>query len=217
MSWTVTNDGNVTATGAWFDHVVLSTDPAGQNVISFQNIPFTGGSLAVGQSYTGSTTFNVPSQVGLYYLTVTTNYGFTAIKEITASNDSLVAGLNVGAAYYASLQVQANEKQVPVGSPITVSGVVADTDGVTHPVGAVIYIAVFRDGQPLGEGGPISANSNGTYAYTFAPSASSNYLSAGRLPVLCPDQWAGTGTGPRSVLGYRFGHGHDASRPARSP
>ncbi|MGP0068315.1 MAG: beta strand repeat-containing protein, partial [Isosphaeraceae bacterium] len=182
VSWVVTNDGNIPATGSWSDRVVLSSDPGGQNVISSQLVPYSGGSLAVGQSYTGSTTFNVPSQVGTYYLTVTTNTGASAISEITTSNDSLVAGLDVGASYYASLQVQANEKQVPVGSPVTVTGIVTDTDGVTHPVGAIVFIAVYQNGKSIEELGPIFANPNGTFAYTFEPSANNpgdNYLNAG--------------------------------------
>ena len=118
-SWNVTNDGNGTANGSWNDHVVLSTDPAGkQHVLIFSgNFAYAGGPLLEGSSYTGSITFNVPSQVGVYYLTVTTNSGSNVIPEITPSNDTLVSVLNVGTAYYATLQVQANEKHVPAGHP----------------------------------------------------------------------------------------------------
>ncbi len=182
LKWTVTNDGNGPATGQWNDHVVLSTDPAGNNVVFAQDFAYAGVSLPEGSSYTGSATFNVPSQVGTYYLTVTTNSGANAIAEITTGNDSKVAAMSVGAAYYATLKVQPNEKEVPAGSPITVSGSCVNTDGVTVPVAAVVSIAVYEDGKSIEELGPIFANSNGTYSYTFAPSASDpadNDLNAG--------------------------------------
>jgi hypothetical protein len=171
VSWTVTNDGSGTATGSWNDHVVLSTDPAGQNILFSQDIAYAGGSLTAGSSYTGSTTFNVPSQVGVYYLTVTTNSGSNAIPEITTSNDAMVSALNVGAAYYATLQVQAGEKQVAAGSPLTVSGKALYASGSGSPTNAILYIAVFQDGKPLEADGPIDARSDGTYSYTFAPSS----------------------------------------------
>ena len=182
VSWEVTNDGNGTATGSWNDHVVLSTDPAGQDVISSQDIAYAGGPLTVGSSYTGSTTIDLPAQAGAYYLTVTTNSGSNAIPEITTSNDSMVSTLDVGSAYYATLQVQANEKQIAVGSPLTVSGTVEYADGQGSPTGAIVYIAVYQNGKSIEEDGPIAANTNGAYSYTFAPSgtyAGDHYLTAG--------------------------------------
>ncbi len=154
VSWQVTNDGNGTATGLWNDHVVLSTDPAGNNVIFSQNVAYAGGTLTEGSSYTGSTNFNVPSQAGTYYLTVTTNYGPNAISEITTSNDAMVSVLNVGTAYYATLQVQANEKQVPAGSSLTVSGTLTDLDGVTHPAGAIALHRRLSKWKVAGGGRP---------------------------------------------------------------
>ncbi len=214
VSWQVTNDGNGTAAGSWNDHVVLSTDPAGNNVIFSRNFAYAGGPLPVDSSYTGPTTgpttFNVPSQVGVYYLTVTTNSGSNAIPEITTTNDSMVSVLNVGAAYYATLQVQANEKQVPVGSPLTVSGKVLNANGVGSPVGAILYIDVYQNGKSLEEDGPIFANPDGTYAYTFAPSTiypADHFLNAGDYQFfastngLAPAQLPVQSTDTASVLG----------------
>ena len=178
VSWTVANDGNVTTTGSWSDHVVLSTDSAGNNVVFSTFVPYNGGPLAAGAFYTGSTNINLPHQVGSYYLTVTTATGSSAPMQLTTTNDSSEVGVYVGAAYYATLQVQANEKTVPAGSPLTVSGRLSDVNMITHPPAGILYIAVYRDGMPLEQDGPIFADSQGFYSYTFAPSAS-HYLTAG--------------------------------------
>ncbi len=210
LSWKVTNDGNGTATGLWNDHVVISTDPAGNNVVFSTNIAFAGGSLTEGSSYTGTTKFNVPPQVGIYYVSVTTNYGANAIPEITTSNDSKSTAMNVGVAYYATLGVQANPKQVSAGSPLSVAGTVTDVDGVTHPVGAIVYIAVYKNGKSMEQDGPIFANPNGTYSYTFAPSSTipgDHYLTAGDYQFFAltngqtPQQVPTQSTDTASVLG----------------
>ena len=171
VSWQVANDGNGTASGSWNDHVVLSTDAAGKDVIASQDVAYAGGPLAPGASYTASATFSVlPSRSGTYYVTVATDYGPQAIAEITASNDALVSAMSLGSAYYATLQVQAGEKQVPAGSPLTIGGQALYADGQGSPTSAIVYIAVYKDGNSVEEDGPIAANPDGTYSYTFAPS-----------------------------------------------
>ncbi|MHB1558117.1 MAG: SdrD B-like domain-containing protein, partial [Isosphaeraceae bacterium] len=203
VGWQVTNDGNSTASGLWNDHVVVSSDPAGQHVIFSRYYAYSGGSLTVGASYTGTATFNLPPQVGAYYVTVTTdqtNTGAVAIPEITTANDSRTVAMNVGAAYYATLHV--GQKQVGVGSPLTVSGAATYLDGVTHPVGAVVYIAVYQNGRPIETDGPIFAATDGSYTYTFGTGSGSGYsghflaagdyqfiaLTDGQQPSQVPDQ-----------------------------
>ncbi len=167
LTWQVTNDGNVAAAGTWVDHVVVSTDQAGNNVLFSQNVPFTGGSLAAGSSYIGSTTFTVPATLGVYYVSVTTNTGANPIQVITGSNDVLVVPMTVGPDYTSTLQ--AGTHDVIAGASIPLSGLATEVNSGGPAPFKAVFVSVLRNGDPDTELGPIFTNVNGAWSTTYTP------------------------------------------------
>ena len=168
VHWQVTNAGNVAATGSWIDHFVLSSSAQGTNVLYTQDVPYSGGSLAVGASYTASATFTVPGSVGTYYLSVATNSGATPIQEITVSNDKLVSSMAVNSAYGSTLT--AGVGQAAAGTAVPLSGVATNADG-SVAANKAIYVAIQVNSKPNGQIGPITTDSSGHWSTTYRPSS----------------------------------------------
>ncbi|MBA3481096.1 MAG: hypothetical protein H0T51_04690, partial [Pirellulales bacterium] len=133
VSWTVINTGVVPATGSWVDRLYLSLDDQLADDVVLGTERFTG-TVAVGQSYTRTRAFELPANVGKYYVLAVADgpssggsslvsSGFLA--EGSETNNSAGSALvDIAPAYRAV--VQTSVEVSPLGASVPLTGRASD-------------------------------------------------------------------------------------------
>jgi hypothetical protein len=167
VSWTVANEGLLTAGPAWVDRVYLATQPTltadavqlGQYAIN--------GNLAVGQQYSWTANgLQLPTIPGTYYVIVNTD-ATNAILQVDRTANTLVAPqpLVVAPSYHAT--VASAVRQSVAGQPVTLRGRATLAD--TGMPAAYSVVTVFI--RHAGTSRPFAAltDANGSYTLNFQP------------------------------------------------
>ncbi|MFO0878902.1 MAG: CARDB domain-containing protein [Gemmataceae bacterium] len=95
VTWTVTNDAAVPASGTWVDRVAISASASGTNPTTIGNFTFEG-TIAPGASVVRTQEVVLPASAGTQWLLVTTNANESIAETNTANNVSVAsASMNV--------------------------------------------------------------------------------------------------------------------------
>ncbi len=164
VSWTVTNNGQYPASGAWVDQVFL--DPVGgpPSTTPADTVPFTG-TVNAGQSYSNNATISFPSTIGQYIVRVVTDAADN-IQELSFSNNAGVSqALNDQASYTATASTTASV--FVNGTPIPISGVATLTSTGAPAAGVPVAVQVMVGGTTR----TLTATTGptGHYSITFQP------------------------------------------------
>jgi hypothetical protein len=167
VSWTVRNQGGVTATGPWVDRVFASLD--GQLPGSFLLGSFTySGSLAPNAIYERFESVHLPGHTGSYRLILITDY-FNAVPEYVAKTNNLTVddqSIQVGG-YQVS--VETDVTSAPAGTPIPLRGRTYDpaTSNALPNLPASVRILTAMSRRVF----PVTSGTNGEFSLVFQPAA----------------------------------------------
>jgi hypothetical protein len=165
ISWTVTNSGQLPATGVWFDQVYF--DPLGepQSAAPADSVQFSG-TLNAGQSYTQTDTLSPPSIVGQYTVRVVTDAD-QSVQEQSYSNNTGTSAqpLNDQAVYIAT--VSTTVTTVSNGTPIPLSGIATLTSAGAPAANVPVAVDIMVSGATRTLIG--TTDSTGNYSITFQP------------------------------------------------
>ncbi|HKQ38257.1 MAG TPA: CARDB domain-containing protein, partial [Verrucomicrobiae bacterium] len=117
--WSVTNSGLATATGTWIDEVYVATDAQGASATLVAVVTNTG-PLVVGDTYTHSRSFLLPSDPGSYWILVRADAHNDLTEGSERNNVLLSAPIDVQPAYRATVSTTVDS--AISGTPIPLSG-----------------------------------------------------------------------------------------------
>jgi Subtilase family/SdrD B-like domain/Cadherin-like/Putative Ig domain/CARDB/Domain of unknown function (DUF4114)/Bacterial pre-peptidase C-terminal domain len=153
VSWTVKNQGSVTALSDWYDYVYLSTDHVfdiNDRQISYlwagNNTP-----LASNTDYTASENITIPNDVntGNYYLIFATDKGYYDSNgsqgEIDETNNTLAKQISIGAPDLVVSDASATSSNIARGQTVSVSWTVANQGISEAPTNWDDYIYLSDD------------------------------------------------------------------------
>ncbi|MEI9864604.1 MAG: CARDB domain-containing protein [Limisphaerales bacterium] len=167
VNWKVSNNGLGAATNHnWYDYVYLATDSPDGNWTIYAVKPSVA-ALAVGESYTNSASFELPSQPGTFWVIVTAN-GNNAITELNANNNSAVGWppITVNPAYRAQL-TSVTPGTAASGSPILLQGrTYYPSNNAAAPNRTASVRVLVNDTRRIF---PVTSDANGNFSYTFQP------------------------------------------------
>ncbi|MBL9167083.1 MAG: putative Ig domain-containing protein [Verrucomicrobiales bacterium] len=162
--WSVTNSGLATAVGTWVDEVYLSTDAQGANA-SLITAVTNQGPLLVGEGYSRSRSFLLPSDPGTYWVLVRTDATRT-LTEGSDRNNVLVSGpIAVRPSYRATVSTDIDS--AISGTPIPLQGrTFLSTDGSPASFRtATVRINVNQVRRVL----QVVSDAQGNFSTTFQP------------------------------------------------
>jgi hypothetical protein len=162
--WSVTNSGLATATGTWVDEVYLATDAQGANASPLA-IVTNQGPLVVGESYSLSRSFLLPSDPGTYWVLIRTDAGGAIAEGSERNNVALSAALDVQPSYRATVSTPVDS--AISGTPIPLTGqVFFSTNGAPAPFRtATVRINVNRVRRIL----QVVSDAQGNFSTAFQP------------------------------------------------
>jgi RHS repeat-associated protein len=165
VSWTVTNNGQYAASGAWVDQVYLAPVGGPQSTTPAATVPFTG-TVNAGQSYTQTATLSFPATVGQYIVRVVTDAS-QSVEELSFTNNTGTSAQPLAdqASYTATVSTPVTT--VSNGTPIPLSGVatLASTGAPAANVPVAVEIMVDGTTRTL----TATTDSSGDYSITFQP------------------------------------------------
>lgn len=148
VSWTVENQGDVTAFGNWYDYIYLSEDATFDNSDTYLTDRWAGSStpLAAGESYTATRSINLPiNQQGERYLLFVAD-GFNRQGETDETDNSLAVPITIDD-NGPNLEVTAvtAPDDALLGETVEVSWTVTNSGGVTASANWYDYIYISDD------------------------------------------------------------------------
>jgi hypothetical protein len=93
VQFTVSNEGSTpTQVGTWHDRIQMADNQGGFNLTTLKTVPYSGGVLAAGQSYTKNETVTLPNGVfGLFYIYVSTDVNNVVFEHAFAANNTTIS------------------------------------------------------------------------------------------------------------------------------
>jgi hypothetical protein len=162
--WSVTNSGLATAVGTWVDEVYLSTDAQGANA-SLITAVTNQGPLLVGEGYSRSRSFLLPSDPGTYWVLVRTDATRTLTEGSDRNNVLVSAPIVVQPSYRATVSTDIDS--AISGTPIPLQGrTFLSTDGSPASFRtATVRINVNQVRRVL----QVVSDAQGNFSTTFQP------------------------------------------------
>ncbi len=93
VQFTVSNEGSTpTQVGTWLDRIQMADNQNGINKTLLKNVPYGGGILSPGQSYTKTESVNIPQGIfGHYYIYVSTDVNNVVFEHAFSANNTTIS------------------------------------------------------------------------------------------------------------------------------
>ena len=202
FSYNVANAGLDAATNLWLDKIYYSTSPNGDNLHQIATIIHRD-PLAIGQSYTNSVPFNLPTDPGQYYIIITTDASAT-VNEASYANNTLAStnALNLLPAYHAT--IQSDIAAAPTGTVIPLRGHAFSAANSSQPAAFVpVSIRILVKTTRRVYTATTDASGNFIYYYQPLSSEAGSYQIAADHPAVATD----TIQGGFALYGMSFSDG----------